>query len=62
MAHQYMPKIFYDPHKNPPAPPLIYLMFGPMSKFKKASRHNFQQMLLKPLVHPWDKLLCVLEW
>ena len=20
MAHQYMPKIFHDPHKNPPAP------------------------------------------
>ena len=21
MAHQYMPKIFHDPYKNPPAPP-----------------------------------------
>ena len=21
MVHQYMPKIFIDPHKNPPLPP-----------------------------------------
>ena len=30
MAHQYMPKIFHDPHKNPPAPPPTYLMYGPL--------------------------------
>ena len=29
MAHQYMTKIFHGPHKNPPAPPLTYLMYGP---------------------------------
>ena len=29
MAHQYMPKIFHGPHKNPPAPPPTYLMYGP---------------------------------
>ena len=29
MAHQYMPKIFPDPHKNPPAPSPTYLMYGP---------------------------------
>ena len=40
---------------------LIYLRFGPISKFKKASRNNFHQMLLKPLAYPSDKLLCVLE-
>ena len=29
MAHQYMPKIFNDPHKNPPPPPRrTYLMYG----------------------------------
>ena len=35
MAHQYMPKIFHGPHKNPPAPSyilnvrsLIYLFTG----------------------------------
>ena len=28
MAHQYMPKILHDPHKNPPALPLTYLMYG----------------------------------
>ena len=31
MAHQYMPKIFHDPHKNPPAPLPTYLMYGPLS-------------------------------
>ena len=30
MAHQYMPKIFHDHHKNPPAPTLTYLMHGPL--------------------------------
>ena len=29
MAHQYMPKIFHGPPKNPPAPPPTYLMYGP---------------------------------
>ena len=32
MAHQYMTKIFHDPHKNPPAPPPpTYLMYGPLA-------------------------------
>ena len=31
MAHQYMPKIFHDPHKNPPATLPTYLMYGPLS-------------------------------
>ena len=31
MAHQYMPKIFHGPHKNPPAPPPTYLMYGPLN-------------------------------
>ena len=30
MAHQYIPKIFHDPHKNPPAPSTTYLMYGPL--------------------------------
>ena len=30
MAHQYMPKIFHDPYKNPPAPPPTYIMYGPL--------------------------------
>ena len=29
MTHQYMPKIFHGPHKNPPAPPPTYLLYGP---------------------------------
>ena len=27
MAHQYMPKIFHDPHKTPSPPPPLYLMY-----------------------------------
>ena len=30
MVHQYMPKIFHGPHKNPLAPPPTYLMYGPL--------------------------------
>ena len=31
MAHQYMPKMFQDPHKSPlpSPPPPTYLMYGP---------------------------------
>ena len=29
MAHQYMPKIFHGLHKNSPAPPPTYLVYGP---------------------------------
>ena len=36
MAHQYMPKIFHDPHKNPPVLPPTYLMSGPL-KFRGVS-------------------------
>ena len=34
MAHQYMPKILHDPHKNPPPPPPKYLMYGPLLMFQ----------------------------
>ena len=30
MAHQYMPKIFHGPLKNPPALPPTYLMYVPL--------------------------------
>ena len=30
MSHHYMPTIFHDPHKNPPAPPPTYLMYAPI--------------------------------
>ena len=33
MAHQYMPKMFHGPHKNPPGPPRTYLMYGPLDVF-----------------------------
>ena len=29
MAHQYLPKIFHGPCKNPLPPPPIYLMYSP---------------------------------
>ena len=32
-GHQHMPKIFHDPHKNPPAPRPIYLMYGPLISY-----------------------------
>ena len=35
MAHKYMPKIFHGPHKNPPAPPPTYLMYGPLGSALK---------------------------
>ena len=31
IAHQYMPKIFHGPHKNPPALPPTYLIYGPLA-------------------------------
>ena len=41
MAHQYMRKIFNEPHKNPPVtpppprpPPPTYLIYGPLFYIK----------------------------
>ena len=41
MAHQYMPKIFHGPHKNPLAPPLTYLMYGPLNILTSVSAFKF---------------------
>ena len=30
MVYQFMPNIFHDPRKNPPASPPTYLMYGPI--------------------------------
>ena len=56
MAHQFIPNIFYDPHKNPPAPPPTYLMHGPIIKriHKTLSEisiktSKFRTSLVKPL-------------
>ena len=38
MARQHMPKIFHDPHKNPPAPPPTYLMYAPLIRFRRRVR------------------------
>ena len=34
MAHQYMPKLSHDPHKNSLAPSPTYLMYGPLIELK----------------------------
>ena len=34
MCHQYMPKIFHGPHKNPPDPAPTYLMYSPLFAIK----------------------------
>ena len=38
MAHQYMPKTFHDPHKNPPAPPPTYLR-GNLRRIQNPVKH-----------------------
>ena len=47
MAHQYMPKIFHGPHKNPSAYPPTYLMYGPL---RKKVRVNYAPFITKVLV------------
>ena len=41
MVHQYMPKFFHDPHKNPPALPPTHLMNGPLSWLTAFSQIDF---------------------
>ena len=38
MAHQFMPKIFHDPHKHSPVSPPTYLMYGPLVKIIQQNR------------------------
>ena len=40
MNHQHMPKIFHDPHKNPPVPPPIYLMYSPLENIQFSAPHK----------------------
>ena len=55
MAHQYMPKIFHGPHKNPPTSPPTYLMCGPLI----LSWRVFHEVCMKPKVDFWIPfLLC----
>ena len=42
MAHQYMPKIFHDLHKNSPASPPTYLMCGALAKIIQLTEQNEQ--------------------
>ena len=42
MAHQYMPKIFHDPHKIPPASPPTYLMYGPLDSSIPSDDDNLE--------------------
>ena len=54
MAHQYMPKIFHGPHKNPPAPTPTYLMYGPLSNtllsLQQVIHFFFEHLVLKTLL------------
>ena len=50
MAHQYMPKIVYDPHKNPVAPLPTYLIYDPLTK------NIFSEKLKKLEVIPYFKM------
>ena len=49
MAHQYMPKIFHDPHKNPLAPPPTYLMCGPLFHIMTSASQVLVFLLAMPL-------------
>ena len=46
MAHQYMPKIFHGPHKNPLAPPPTYLMYGPLNNKSNSISNLFTQIFI----------------
>ena len=50
MAHQYMPKIFHGPHKNPLPPPPTYLMYGPLLTFPVSICYS-----LCGMVEKWKK-------
>ena len=47
MAHQYMPKIFHDPDKNPPALPSPYLRYEVLSALRTA----YYLLLKKVMYH-----------
>ena len=53
MFHQYIPKIFYDPHKNPPAPLLNTYCTVPygarrlrITSFSNLDRQNHQYVTI----------------
>ena len=45
MAHQYMPKIFHDPHKTPLPPPPLYLMYVALYIVKTVNMSFLNTML-----------------
>ena len=47
MAHQYMPKIFHDSHKNPSALPPTYLMYGSLASSISLGQAMFVVQKLK---------------
>ena len=44
MIHQYMPKIFQEPYKNPPPPSPKYLMYGPLIPAYHLAVRYWQQL------------------
>ena len=60
MAHQYMHKIFHDPHKYPPSPlPLTYLIYGPYHEifFSKDTQGHKVSLTLENLQEIFTSLL-----
>ena len=64
MAHQFMPKIFHDPCKNPLTASPTYLMYGPYLKknnsqtFKSSScKKNFLQYVQLAYMYNYVQLL-----
>ena len=41
MAHQYMPKMLHDPHKNSSTLPPTYLMYSPQRKLYTINAEKF---------------------
>ena len=56
MAHQYIPKIFYGPQKNPPAPPPTYLMYGPLSALISSAKSEYdgREMFSSFIQYEWS--------
>ena len=60
MSHQYMPKIFHDSDKSPPAPSPTYLMCGPLIEIMRRKNDKRWDVSLtqhyvhgKIKVNPW---------
>ena len=53
MVHQYMPKTFHDPYRNPLAPPPTFLMCGPLHE-NMLLYYLFKDLMKEYLTVPID--------